>query len=180
MPAKMIFPDFYQATLTPREEIEHRILAFQEILTDKGLEDALIYQNVDLFYLCGTMQQGFLLVPSHGEPLLLVKKDLSRAQAESPLPQIKPLPSLGKLADTIMKYGYHLPDRIGLELDVLPVNTLPVPGRAGSLEEGRRYFNSPSPSAGDQIRLRNRANAEGRRNGAPGLPNCPGTFRRRR
>ena len=123
MPAKMIFPDFYQATLTPREEIEHRILAFQEILTDKGLEDALIYQNVDLFYLCGTMQQGFLLVPSRGEPLLLVKKDLSRAKAESPLPHIKPLPSLGKLADTIMKYGYHLPDRIGLELDVLPVNT---------------------------------------------------------
>jgi Xaa-Pro dipeptidase len=122
MPAKMIFPDFYQATLTPREEIEHRILAFQEILTDKGLEDALIYQNVDLFYLCGTMQQGFLLVPSHGEPLLLVKKDLSRAKAESPLPHIKPLHSLGKLADTIMKYGYH-PDRIGLELDVLPVNT---------------------------------------------------------
>ncbi len=154
MPAKMIFPDFYQATLTPREEIEHRILTFQETLTDKGLEAALIYQNVDLFYLCGTMQQGFLLVPSHGEPLLLVKRDLSRARAESPLSQIKPLPSLGQAADSIMKYGYPLPDRIGLELDVLPVNTyLPVPGRAVSLEEARRYFNCPSPSAGDQIRL---------------------------
>ena len=79
MPAKMIFPDFYQATLTPGEEIEHRILTFQKTLTDTDLEAALIYQNVDLFYLCGTMQQGFLLVPSHGEPLLLVKKDLSRA-----------------------------------------------------------------------------------------------------
>ncbi len=123
MAAKLIFPDFYQAVLTPKEEIEHRISVFQKILAEEGLEAALIFQNMDLFYLSGTMQQGFLLVPVQGRPLLLVKKDLSRARAESPLPLIRLLPSLGRLAETLMKYGYKIPGRIGLELDVLPVNT---------------------------------------------------------
>jgi Xaa-Pro dipeptidase len=123
MPSKMIFPAFYQAALTPGEEIENRISAFQEILVDQGLEAALIYQNMDLFYLSGTMQQGFLLVHDRGRPLLLVKKDLRRARAESPLLDIKPLPSLSRLAETIRKTGRRIPDRIGLELDVLPVNT---------------------------------------------------------
>lgn len=124
MKPKMTFPAFYQSTLTPMEEIEHRISAFQEILRNKDLDAALIYQNVDLFYLSGTMQQGFLLVPGQGQPLLLVKKDLSRARAESPLSMIKPLSSLSKLAEALLHYGYKIPDRIGLEMDCLPINTV--------------------------------------------------------
>lgn len=123
MESKMTFPAFYQATLTPREEIKQRISAFQEILADKDLDAALIFQNMDLFYLSGTMQQGFLWVPRNGQPLFLVKKDLSRARAESSLSLIKPLPSISKLADTLMNYFSKIPERIGLELDVLPTNT---------------------------------------------------------
>lgn len=123
MESKMTFPAFYQTTLTPEEEIKSRISVFQKILADKDLDAALIFQNVDLFYLSGTMQQGFLWVPKNGRPLLLVKKDLSRARAESALPWIKPLPSISKLADTLIHYFSIIPERIGLELDVLPTNT---------------------------------------------------------
>lgn len=123
MESKMIFPAFYQATLTPKEEIEQRMWVFQEILAAKKLDAALIFQNVDLFYLSGTMQQGFLWVPRKGQPLFLVKKDLSRARAESIPPLVKPLPSISKLAGTLMKHRFKIPERIGLELDVLPTNT---------------------------------------------------------
>lgn len=123
MESKMTFPTFYQTTLTPEEEIKSRISVFQKILADKDLDAALIFQNVDLFYLSGTMQQGFLWVPRNGRSLLLVKKDLSRARAESALAWIKPLPSISKLADTLIHYFSKIPERIGLELDVLPTNT---------------------------------------------------------
>jgi len=121
--SKTTFPKFYQSTLTPKIEIERRIIAFQNVLDDKNLDAALIYQDVDLFYLSGTMQQAFLFVPGHGQPLLVVKKDLSRARAESPLSRLEPLPSIGKLAETIAHYGHKIPDRIGLELDCLPAST---------------------------------------------------------
>ncbi|MBA4392036.1 MAG: aminopeptidase P family protein [Desulfobacca sp.] len=123
MKQKMTLPDYYQTTLTPKEEIHRRISAFQDGLKEINLSAALIHQDVDLFYLCGTMQQAFLFVPSQGEPLLLVKKDLSRALAESPLSHIKSLPSVGQLAETIVRYGYRIPDCLGLELDCLPIST---------------------------------------------------------
>jgi Xaa-Pro dipeptidase len=119
---KTHFPKFYQSTLTPKIEIERRITAFQEVLEEKNLDAALIHQEVDLFYLSGTMQQAFLLVPVHGQPLLAVKKDRSRARAESPLLRIEPLLSIGKLAETIVRHGHKIPERIGLELDCLPTS----------------------------------------------------------
>lgn len=119
----MILPAFYQKTLIPNEEIRRRILAFQAALVTNDLEGALIHQDVDLFYLSGTMQQAFLFVPFQGDPLLLVKKDLSRALAESPLALIKPLPSIGQLAETLARHGRRIPDCLGLELDCLPTNT---------------------------------------------------------
>jgi Xaa-Pro dipeptidase len=121
MTPKMILPDYYQTTLTPEKEIQNRVLAFQEMLTTNDLEAALIHQDVDLFYLSGTMQNAFLFIPCQGQPLLLVRKDLARAQAESPLSFIEPLPSVNKLADTLIHSGYKLPGRIGLEMDCLPI-----------------------------------------------------------
>jgi Xaa-Pro dipeptidase len=118
-----IFPKTYLSALTPREEIESRLAAFQSLLTQKGWAAALIFQDVDLFYLTGTMQQAFLWLPAKGEPLLLVKKDLSRARTESSLPKIEGLSSLSDLGRALSRHGYRLPGRLGLELDVLPYNT---------------------------------------------------------
>ncbi len=119
----MNFPDFYQSLLTPRTEIARRISAFQEKLGELNLEGALIYQQVDLYYFSGTMSNGFLFIPALGEPLFLVKKYLPRARAESPLTRIEPLASTGRLAEALRDYGFRSPERLGLELDVLPVAT---------------------------------------------------------
>jgi Xaa-Pro dipeptidase len=120
---KNIFPEAYLSTLTPRVEIERRLAAFQSLLKKKEVAAALIFQDVDLFYLTGTMQQAFLWVPDEGECLLLVKKDLLRARTESPLLRIETLPSLSGLGRALTRHDGHIPDNLGLELDVLPYNT---------------------------------------------------------
>ena len=69
----------------PAEEIARRIAAFQAGLQRDGLDAALIVQSADLVYLSGTAQNAHLIVPAEGEPLLLVRRDLERARAESAL-----------------------------------------------------------------------------------------------
>jgi Xaa-Pro dipeptidase len=104
----------------PADEIERRIAAFQAGLARDGLEAALIVQSADLVYLSGSAQNAHLLVPAAGEPLLLVRRDLERARAESALPRIEPFTSLRALPAALASLGLPERLRLGLELDVLP------------------------------------------------------------
>ncbi|NLY39550.1 MAG: aminopeptidase P family protein, partial [Firmicutes bacterium] len=82
---------------TPKAELEQRIAKLQEGLRQSGIEGAVIVQNADLFYFTGTIQRSHLFVPSEGKPLLLVKKNLERAQEESSLDMIIPVDSLKEI-----------------------------------------------------------------------------------
>ena len=103
----------------PREEIEQRLRAFQAALRADGVAGAVVVQSTDLYYLAGTAQSAHLGVPAAGEPALLVRKTLERAQEESPLERIEPLRSLRDLAGALSAAGVE-GGRIGFELDVLP------------------------------------------------------------
>src|SRR4051812_42829372 len=82
--------------------------------------DALIVvQNVDLYYLTGTTQNGVLWFPREGEPLLAVRKSYERARTDSAVQNIVPMKSYSDLPALIPNPGAI----IGLELDVLPVST---------------------------------------------------------
>jgi Xaa-Pro dipeptidase len=107
----------YRALLTPITEIRDRILGIQRLLQEASLDGLLALQTMDLFYFSGTLQDGSLWIPCEGEPVLLVRRSLERARAESPLPEIHALESPKQLAHWI---GQRRPSRIGLELDVLP------------------------------------------------------------
>lgn len=113
----------------PRSEIARRIGALQAQLARKGLDAALILQTADLFYFTGTIQQSHLWVPVQGEPLLLVRKDLARARAESPLERISAMGSPKQIPDLLAANGLSAPQSLGLELDVLPVNLYLFYGR---------------------------------------------------
>jgi Xaa-Pro aminopeptidase len=106
----------------PRSEIERRTAALQEELRQTEIDGLFIVQRADLFYFSGTAQNGFLYLPAEGEPLLFVKQSVSRARAESTLGTIVAIDSIkavpGLIADVL---GRPL-NRLGLELDVLPVN----------------------------------------------------------
>ena len=106
----------------PLSEIEHRTRRFQAGLRRAGMDLAVIVQNADLFYLTGTLQQGQLLVPAEGEPILLVRKDPERAMAESAVKDIRPVSSLRGLPVVVAELGIGAQPVVGMELDVLPVN----------------------------------------------------------
>ncbi len=106
--------------MTPAAEIERRIGRLREELARAGLDAAVIVQHADLAYFSGTTQQAHLVVPAHGEPRLLVRRVLERAQRESAIERIEPLRSLGSLAAELADMGVGAGARVGLELDVLP------------------------------------------------------------
>jgi Xaa-Pro dipeptidase len=111
--------------LTPHSELQQRIARLQPALQDAGLDAALIIQNTDLYYFSGTVQQSHLYLPAAGDPLLMTRKSLARARQESKLDpaRIIPLTSVRALLDLVAGHGLPRPGRLGMELDVMPVNT---------------------------------------------------------
>jgi Xaa-Pro dipeptidase len=96
--------------------------------------DALvIVQDADLFYFTGTVQAGTLYVPAEGESLYLVRREITRARRESPLPCIVPLASMRDMASRISEHGCSPAKRVGFELDTVPV---------GFFERYRKVFAS--------------------------------------
>jgi Xaa-Pro dipeptidase len=108
--------------LTPLSEIERRIRKLQSSMAKNDLDAALIIQRVDLYYFSGTGQDAHLYVPSVGEPILLVRRTLERAREESPLESISGIKSFSHLKKVIQSTSSGRMDRLGMELDVLPVN----------------------------------------------------------
>jgi Xaa-Pro dipeptidase len=108
--------------LTPATELEFRCKKLQEYMIAASLDAVIIVQNADLFYFTGTVQSGNLYVPVSGQPLFMVRKDALRARMESGLREVIPFNSTKDIPALLSQYGYDVPKRIGLELDVLPVN----------------------------------------------------------
>lgn len=113
---------FNTSANVPASEIESRITRLQTALQAQQADGALIVQNTDLFYFSGTIQQSHLYVPAHGKPLLMARKSLARARAESSIADIVPLSSPKQISGILKDHGLPLPRRLGMELDVLPVN----------------------------------------------------------
>jgi Xaa-Pro aminopeptidase len=102
-------------------EIRTRIGRLQQLLSQHGVDGALMVQKMDVYYFAGTDQDAHLWVPSSDEPLLMVRKSLERASKDSPLKQIVPLDSLSQVSQLIKEKGNGEPKRVGLEMDILPV-----------------------------------------------------------
>jgi Xaa-Pro dipeptidase len=105
---------------TPKSEVVRRIAKLQESMRQNDIEGAVIVQNADLFYFTGTIQNSHLFIPSKGQPLLMVKKNLERAIEESPLDNIIGVSSLKEIDIALQSRGYGPFKTLGFELDVLP------------------------------------------------------------
>jgi Xaa-Pro dipeptidase len=108
--------------ITPAVELEYRCKQLQQQMAKAGLDAVIILQNSDLFYFTGSIQSGNLYVPLHGQPIYMVRRDAGRARMESGLREVVPFVSMREIPRILAEYGYPVPARIGLELDVLPVN----------------------------------------------------------
>src|SRR5215471_46242 len=98
----------------PREELERRWARIRRLMDCDSL---IILQNVDQYYLTGTLQNGVLWFPREGEPLLAVRKSFERAKVESAVKRLVPLKAYSELPELIPNPG----ETVGFELDVLPV-----------------------------------------------------------
>ncbi len=100
----------------PREELERR---WSRVRRFMDCDSMVILQNVDLYYLTGTLQTAVLWFPREGEPLFAVRKSYERAKIESPLKNIVPLKTYADLRGLIPNPG----ETVGFEMDVVPVAT---------------------------------------------------------
>ena len=100
----------------PREELERRWARVRKFMDCDAL---IILQNVDQYYLTGTVQTGVLWFPRDGEPLLAVRKSFERAKMESAVQNVVPLKTYSELPRLMPNPGKTL----GFELDVVPVET---------------------------------------------------------
>ncbi len=102
----------------PENEIRNRISQFQASLEEMEADGALITQNIDLYYLTGTMQNGLLFVPQTGKPCFYVKKSVTRAEFETILP-VQPLGRIREFGNKI-EATFGSIKKLGIEMDVLP------------------------------------------------------------
>jgi len=107
---------------TPKEEVADRLTKLKGGMKNKGMDALLVIQKMDLYYFTGSTQNGILFVPTDGKPLLMVKREVERARLESPLEAIVEIKSIRDLPSLIYNHWGRLPQTIGLELDVFPVN----------------------------------------------------------
>jgi len=106
----------------PKEEIDKRISRFQADLVAAKLDGAFILQNADLFYFTGTIQTAVLFVPANGDPILMVQKNVERAQLESSLNQVIAVKNKNRIPQVLNDFKFDQLATAGLEMDVLPAN----------------------------------------------------------
>jgi Xaa-Pro dipeptidase len=113
-----------------KTESQERVFRLQIMLQSKSLQAALFILPIDVYYFAGTRQNAILWIPAKGEPLLLVRKSLSRAREESPISDIRPFPP-GKAFASLFSEDQL---SIGMTFDAVPVQqhlfyTRALPGR---------------------------------------------------
>lgn len=100
----------------PREELERRWARVRKFMDCEAL---LVLQNVDIFYLTGTVQDGVLWFPGEGDPVFAVRKSPERARDESAMGNIVAFRKYSELPSLFPSPG----ETTGIELDVVPVAT---------------------------------------------------------
>ena len=107
--------------ITPLTELVNRFESLQKMLQSANVDGALLVQNSDLFYFTGSIQRGIYYLPAEGEPLYLVVKECGRARMESGLRHVLKISRIGEFTRQLSAAGLKIPKRVGMELDVLPV-----------------------------------------------------------
>jgi Xaa-Pro dipeptidase len=110
----------------PAHEVFSRVQKIQAGISAADLDGIIVLQRVDLFYFTGTAQNGILFIPAEGNPLLMVRRYLPRALDESAIRPIVPLSSTREIPHLIADHFGRAPRRLGMELDVMPVNEFSV------------------------------------------------------
>jgi Xaa-Pro aminopeptidase len=105
----------------PASELRQRVSLLQDAMLREGIDGVLLVHRANTLYYSGTAQNVHLYIPKVGRPLVMVYRDVGRAQEETawgviPLAKISVIPAL------IAGSDYPLPRVLGLEYDTLPLS----------------------------------------------------------
>ncbi len=106
--------------VVPKEDLQKRIKGLRRLMTEAGIDFAVIVENVDRFYFTGTMQPGMLVIPAGADPLLFINKGTERAAAETTL-VLTPVTNDKEIGEILTRAGISK-GTAGFELDVVPVS----------------------------------------------------------
>jgi len=102
----------------PRTEIERRQERCRWELVGVAPEvgGLLVFSRLNIYYLTGTYGAGVLWLPIEGDPVLLCRRGLERAQLESPLAHILPFRSYRDLPGLLAGAGSPLSATVAAEM----------------------------------------------------------------
>ncbi len=100
-------------------EIMDRIRILRRNLIKMEIDCPLLMQNVDRYYYTGTFQDGALLVHTEHEPVLFIRRTLSRAIEESPIDSIIGFRKLSSVGEFLRENQLNS-SKIGIDMDVIP------------------------------------------------------------
>jgi Xaa-Pro aminopeptidase len=104
--------------MVPKQELARRKNKLQIKLLENQIDGVLLAQNMSAYYHSGTMQCQYVYVPSVGDALGLVRKNMARANDEAGIAMVA-MGGFSGLPGLLAKQGFS-PKRLGLELDILP------------------------------------------------------------
>ena len=107
--------------LVPPKEIFSRISRLQQKLADAAIDGAVILDAINIFYYIGTIQNGVLFVPAHGDPVFFIRRSLERAKKDTTLKALVQLGSFRELPARLDDYGYQV-SRLGVDETTIPVS----------------------------------------------------------
>lgn len=108
--------------LLTKMEVEGRVARLQDRMRSNEMDAVFILQNADVFYFSGTLQIGIFCLPSSGDPIYLVQRNLTRGRMESPWERILPLTNFKQAPGILAAEGIGQLKKVGLEMDVLPAS----------------------------------------------------------
>jgi len=98
------------------------VTRFQRRLEEEDIDVALLVQRVDLYYLSGVDREAQLCVPAVGPAVLIVQKEMEHVRSCGAIEHMRESTSPSSLHDAVLEQLRQEPRRLGLELDILPIN----------------------------------------------------------
>ncbi len=103
----------------PVDESRRRLEYLRDYLIRTEMDCAFVFHNVDRFYYTGTLQDGVLLVHVNHDPVLFIRRTLSRATQESALEHVVGFRNLRDIAGFMADNNLSC-SQVGTDMDILP------------------------------------------------------------
>lgn len=112
--------------MQPLEQIPYAELSLRHALLREALQETcpsaqgiLVFSRVSIYWLSGTLCNGLFWLPMEGDPVLMVRRSVPRAELESTIPHIFPYRSFSEISMLAEYAKSPLPQKVAVEMSGL-------------------------------------------------------------